>query len=73
MCFSAIHWAGINQIVFGTSINDVAKIGFNEMMISNKKLRNIAKIDTTITGGFLYNKCKKLLDDWNATSNHCVY
>jgi tRNA(Arg) A34 adenosine deaminase TadA len=73
MCFSAIHWAGIEQIVFGTNINDVAKIGFNEMMISNKKLKSLAKINTTITKGFLYSKCKKLLDDWNAVSNHCVY
>src|SRR5688572_14829378 len=30
MCFSAIHWARIEAVYYGTSIVDVKKLGFNE-------------------------------------------
>jgi guanine deaminase len=28
MCFTAIHWAGIKRIIYGSSISDSKKIGF---------------------------------------------
>jgi len=32
MCFSAIHWASIDRLIFGTDIDDVRKLGFNELL-----------------------------------------
>jgi tRNA(Arg) A34 adenosine deaminase TadA len=34
MCFSAIHWSGISRVIFGSTITDAVKAGFNELCIS---------------------------------------
>ena len=53
MCFSAIHWARIGKIVFGTSIQDAADAGFNELAISNQELKKNGCIHIQIDGGFM--------------------
>ena len=42
MCFSACHWARISRIVFGCEIKDARNFGFNEMAVSNLKLKKMA-------------------------------
>ena len=39
MCFSAIHWARIKKIVYGTTTADAARIGFNELRIADALLK----------------------------------
>src|SRR5208283_2063775 len=39
MCFSAIHWAKINVLVYGNSIADAKSIGFNELPISSTGMK----------------------------------
>jgi tRNA(Arg) A34 adenosine deaminase TadA len=43
MCFSACHWARISRIVFGCAIKEAQGFGFNEMLISNFKLKKLIK------------------------------
>ncbi|MDD5611325.1 MAG: nucleoside deaminase, partial [Candidatus Omnitrophica bacterium] len=38
MCFSAIHWARIKKIIYGTKTSDAKKAGFNELDIPDTKL-----------------------------------
>jgi tRNA(Arg) A34 adenosine deaminase TadA len=64
MCFSAIHWARINCVVYGTGIEDAAEAGFNELKISAKKLNQLGKAKIKLVGGFLYEECKRLFIDW---------
>lgn len=73
MCFAAIHWAQIRRIYFGTSIQDVAKLGFNELSLSNEKLRSLSKSPVEIVPGFMKDACRELLDDWNARLGRKVY
>ncbi len=73
MCFSAIHWARINELYFGTDIADVAKLGFNEMPLSNKILGEIANSPVKISPGFLRDECLKLLSDWDSLEEKAVY
>ena len=54
MCFSAIHWARISKVVYGVGIKDAAKIGFNELAIPDRKLKELGKSPVKITGFFLY-------------------
>ena len=49
MCFSACHWARISRIVFGCAIKDAKSFGFNEMAVSNLKLRKLIKSKIKIT------------------------
>ena len=73
MCFSAIHWARISTIIYGTNISDADKIGFNELKINNFKLKTMGKCKIKIIKGFMLKECRKLLSDWNLLENKVVY
>jgi len=65
MCFSAIHWANIKRIVYGTKIKDVKKLGFNELTISNKQMKKLGKAKLVITSNFMRADCISLLKKYN--------
>jgi guanine deaminase len=73
MCFSAIHWAKIEAIYFGTTINDVKKLGFDELRLSCRKMKAAGKSRVKVVSGFLAKDCLKLLSDWNKLDNKKVY
>jgi len=43
MCFSAIHWAKIKAVVYGHQYCRLKKLGFNELAISNTRLKKLGK------------------------------
>ncbi|MDX1530440.1 MAG: nucleoside deaminase [Rhodothermales bacterium] len=53
MCFSAIHWANLDRIVFGTSIADADAAGFRELSISNEEMKRLGGSAVAVTGGVL--------------------
>jgi guanine deaminase len=73
MCFSAIHWARIGKIVYGTNIADAKRIGFNELSISSLKMREMGKAKVLIVKGFLREECRQLFDDWHKLSAKRLY
>jgi len=73
MCFSAIHWARIKKIIYGTRISDAKKIGFNELSISAVKLASLGKSKVKLTGGVLLKECKRLFADWSSQANKVLY
>jgi tRNA(Arg) A34 adenosine deaminase TadA len=64
MCFAAIHWAGIDEVVYGTRIADVARLGFRELTISNRTLRRLGGSEVRIVSGVLREECLELLREW---------
>lgn len=64
MCFSAIHWAGISRIVFGTRIADVADLGFSELPISDETMKRQGRSPVRITGDFMREENLELLRFW---------
>ena len=73
MCFSAIHWAKIGRIIYGTTIEDVKKLGFNELDISNETMKKLGHSPVEIVGGFLVDDCRQLLDDWRDKDDASSY
>ncbi|MDP8299409.1 MAG: nucleoside deaminase [Candidatus Tantalella remota] len=73
MCFSAIHWARIEKIVYGTDIEDVRVLGFNELTIpvSEMKSRGVSGVD--LKGGFMRAECEELLKYWKTLPDAEVY
>ncbi len=67
MCFSAIHWAKIDEVFYGTNISDVKKLGFNELAIDNFKLKKIGKSKVKISKNFMRKDCLELLEFWKKT------
>ena len=73
MCFSAIHWARIDRLIYGTSIPDVQKLGFNELMLPVAKIKEMAKLNMEIKSGFMLEECLELLEYWNNGENKKIY
>lgn len=73
MCFSAIHWAKIKRVVYGTGISDARAIGFNELGISCAKMKREGKSKVRLSRGSLKKECLKLLKDWGALGNKVLY
>ncbi|MBU0532674.1 nucleoside deaminase [Patescibacteria group bacterium] len=64
MCFSAIHWAKIDKIVFGTKIADVKKLGFSELTISAGKMKKLGRSKVKVRGDYMRKKNLELLKMW---------
>jgi guanine deaminase len=72
MCFSAIHWAQIDRIVFGTGIADVMRLGFNELSISNRTLKRLGRSKVALDQ-VSKRECTALLASWAAMETKTTY
>lgn len=73
MCFAAIHWARIKKIIYGTKTSDAGNIGFNELQITDLRLRFLGKIKVKITAGFMRKECLELLEKFDALPGKKLY
>ncbi|MDD5680747.1 MAG: nucleoside deaminase [Candidatus Omnitrophica bacterium] len=73
MCFSAIHWARIDAVIYGTTIGDVKKLGFNELSISGARMKALGKSGVKIIPKCLVGECTKLLKDWDKLEYKLLY
>jgi tRNA(Arg) A34 adenosine deaminase TadA len=73
MCFSAIHWAGIDTVAYGTRIADVGRLGFRELTIANTTMKRLGNSPVTIAGGVLREECLALLQEWQSSGANRVY
>jgi guanine deaminase len=73
MCFSAIHWANMDRIVYGTSIADAAEAGFNELPISNFDMRRLGKSRVEVMPDFLRDEAKELFRIFRESGRSKVY
>ncbi|MBD3379700.1 MAG: nucleoside deaminase [Candidatus Omnitrophica bacterium] len=73
MCFSAIHWARIDRLFFGTGISDVKALGFNELTLSVRKIKEIGRSPVIVEGGVLEDECVSLLEEWETLPIKKVY
>ena len=73
MCFSAIHWANLSRIIYSTRIQDVQRLGFNELTISNQRMRRYGNSKVQIYKDFLRNEGVKLLEAWLQSEKRLVY
>ncbi len=73
MCFAAINWAQIQQVFFGTTVRDVKRLGFNELVISNRRLNTLGGGSVALVAGFMRHECQELLDAWGRMPSHETY
>lgn len=73
MCFSAIHWAKIDTIVYGTNIQDVQSLGFNELEVSNQMMKTEGKSPVSIIPDFMRDECLELLRQWSKQTSAKTY
>ena len=73
MCFSAIHWANCDRIVFGTYIEDADRAGFRELPISNEQMKALGRSDVEIEGGVLRDEAQEAFDLFAEVSEGKLY
>ncbi|MEX2213392.1 MAG: nucleoside deaminase [Phycisphaeraceae bacterium] len=73
MCFSAIHWAGMRRIIYGSSIADAKAFGFSELEISNEQMKKIGGSPLLIVKDVRRDECVKLFEEWQNRPDHRVY
>ncbi|HOE68366.1 MAG TPA: nucleoside deaminase [Candidatus Omnitrophota bacterium] len=73
MCFSAIHWARIPLVIWGTAIADVARLGFNELSLPNSRMKRYGKSPVKSRGKFLLKECRALLEKWERMDSKKIY
>ena len=64
MCFSAIHWAKIDVIIYANTIGDAMEYGFNEIPISNITLKEKGHLRTLIIPNFYRGEGLKVFEIW---------
>lgn len=73
MCFSACHWAGLEAVYYGASIQDAKLAGFNELFISAKKMKSAGKSSVHVCGGLLKKENAALLHRWGRSKGKKTY
>jgi len=73
MCFTAIHWARIDTIIYGARIEDAERFGFNELKVSNFHLKEKGGSKVEIHGDFMRDECVKLFEYWNSKHDKKTY
>lgn len=73
MCFTAIHWARISHLFYGTDIEDARKLGFNELTISAGQLKKMGNSSVELHSRHMKDDCEKLLEYWKGLPDRKVY
>ena len=73
MCFTAIHWARIDKIIYGAQIADAKRFGFNELTVSNNELKTEGGSTVEIAGGFMREECVKMMEYWASKESSRTY
>lgn len=73
MCFSAIHWARIANIVYGAGIADAQDAGFHELTISNQVMKQTGGSEVRIDSGCCLEAARALFAEWKSSPTYRPY
>jgi tRNA(Arg) A34 adenosine deaminase TadA len=73
MCFSAIHWAGMEKIFYGASIADAAAAGFNELPISNHDMKRLGQSRVEVVADLLREEAQEVFRQFVASVGKKIY
>jgi guanine deaminase len=73
MCLAAAHWAGIDLVVFGASIDDAKSAGFRELSVSATTMVQLGGSPLKLERGLMLAECQSLLDEWKRSGDAVVY
>ncbi len=64
MCMAALHWARVETVYYGASIEDAQKAGFRELMLSAQDVCRLGKSSVQLVPNLLTEECAILFDEW---------
>ena len=75
MCFSAIHWANLDEVYFGATIEDAERCGFREIKLHNREIKRLGgrRVRVRIHDGVLRDECVKMMNAWKKRKDRVRY
>lgn len=73
MCFTAIHWARMERIVFAATVQDAKSFGFNELQISNEVMKGVSGSTMRITPNVLREEALAVYREWKERRAGAAY
>lgn len=73
MCMAALHWARVEIVYYGATIQDAAAAGFNELQVPAEQLLHLGGSRVRLVPGLLREECRALFDAWQQHPNHVTY
>jgi len=64
MCAAAIHWARLDAVIFGASIEDARAAGFHELTVPIEQLYRLGRSEVALIPGVLRDQCRHLFEEW---------
>jgi guanine deaminase len=64
MCLTAIHWAKIDKVFYGATIEDAVHAGFQELEFPAKDLARLGKSPLIVEDGVMRKECAALFTLW---------
>lgn len=64
MCMAALHWARVDTVYYGASIEDAKKAGFNELNLSAQSLLDLGGSHVKLIPGISAEACRDLFSAW---------
>jgi tRNA(Arg) A34 adenosine deaminase TadA len=73
MCAAAIHWAGLDAVVYGASIADARAACFNELPVSIGEIYRQGESPVQVYPHVLRDECRQLFELWKQGPNPRPY
>ncbi|HXT57195.1 MAG TPA: nucleoside deaminase [Pirellulales bacterium] len=73
MCTAALHWARVERVYYGATIDDAKAAGFNEMQVPAAEIARLGGSSIELLPGLLIDECRELFAAWKQTANPRTY
>jgi len=73
MCMAALHWARVETVYYGATIDDAETAGFNELTLAASDVLKIGGSDVKLVPGVCVEDCKALFSEWKAAAKAGTY
>jgi len=64
MCAAALHWARVDTVYFGATVQDAADAGFNELRLAASTLYELGRSPVKLVPDLLGDECRELFRSW---------
>ena len=73
MCMAALHWARVDTVYYGATIEDAQEAGFNELALRASDVVERGASPVKLVPGLLTDECRALFQEWNQNPRAQAY
>ena len=73
MCMTALHWARVEAVSFGATIDAAGRAGFNELSLPAAEVCRLGRSNIRLIPGVLADECRQLLNEWRSRPESRAY